>query len=253
MTNELTTLPLPRLGIEHYRGLEKLEFKNLGQINLIVGANNCGKTTVLDYVFDTYHKVGNYFPVKFVHAHKVLGLPFLVPRSPQESAEIARLLAIADPGITRVDEKSLSLYVYHQRLGFADFRRLGSGVQRLIQIALAISHAENGVALIDDAETGLRPAIMCEAFAWIVRWAKKHNVQMFLTTHSLDLVDALVDATGGWGDPADGEGDEDDIPGGDLDLVLFRLEPRDGETRIVRHGRDRLRRLCGDLEVNVLL
>lgn len=255
MTNELTTLPLPRLDIEHYKAFEKLELENLGQINLIVGANNCGKTTVLDYVFDTYHRVGNHFPIKFVHTHKVLGLPFLVPRSPQESAEIARLLAIADPGITRVEEKS-TLYVYHQRIGSVDFPRLGSGVQRLIQIALAISHSENGVVLIDDAETGLHPAIMYEAFAWIVQWAKKHNVQMFLTTHSLDLVDTLVDATGGWGDPANGEGDEDDeddIPEGDLDLVLFRLEPRDEETRVVRHGRDRLRRLRGDLGVDVLL
>ncbi len=219
-------LPLPCLDIEHHYGIRGVQLNDLGQINLIVGANNCGKTIVLDYVFDTCYKVGNHFPVKFVHTYKVLGLPFLVPRSPQESAEIAQLLAIADPGITRVDDKSLSLYVYHQRFGFADFRRLGSGVQRLIQIALAISHSENGVVLIDDIEIGIHWDIFREVFPWLVQWAKKYNVQVFATTHNIYVVDALIDAT--------------DL---DSDLVLYRLEPRESETRIIRHDRDALKRL----------
>lgn len=129
-------------------------------------------------------------------------------------------------GITGVDENSSSLYVYHQRFGFADFRRLGSGVQRLIQIALAISHSENGVVLIDDIEIGIHWDIFREVFPWLVQWAKKYNVQVFATTHNIYVVDALIDAT--------------DL---DSDLVLYRLEPRESETRIIRHDRDALKRL----------
>lgn len=249
MTNELT-LPLPRLTIKSYRGLEKLEFKSLGQINLIVGANNCGKTTVLDYILglkDSSGLLEGRFHKISLSSMVFRGAPGW--RSPEESSQVLELLAIADPMITWLNEKRAVFY----RGALVALADLGTGVGWLYEIATNITRAENGVLLIDDAEMGLHPAIMCKAFAWIVRWAKKHNVQMFLTTHSLDLVDALIDATGGWGDPADDEDDEDDIPEGDLDLVLFRLEPRDEETRVVRHGRGRLRRLRGDLGVNVLL
>ncbi len=38
------------LCIENFRGFGRLEMKNLGRINLIVGANNSGKTTVLEAI-----------------------------------------------------------------------------------------------------------------------------------------------------------------------------------------------------------
>lgn len=252
MTNELTTLPLPRLSIERYKGLEGLEFEDFGQINLIVGANNCGKTNVLNYVYIRLFEdcsesfSGRAFRLPSSSVQEFDFGRFQIDSS--EASSILELLKIADPAITDFTKR---LCVHRKGSGTLLVHQLGTGINRLLQIAIGIARAENGVFLIDDAETGLRPAIMCEAFAWIVQWAKKHNVQMFLTTHSLDLVDALISATGGWDDPE--SDDEDDIPEGDLDLVLFRLEPRDEETRVVRHGRDRLRRLRGDLGVDVLL
>ncbi len=39
---------LENFTIHQFRGLRDLELKNLGQINLLVGVNNCGKTSVLE-------------------------------------------------------------------------------------------------------------------------------------------------------------------------------------------------------------
>src|SRR4051794_24665226 len=39
---------LPSLLIENYRAIRRLEVKNLGAINLLVGGNSSGKTTVLE-------------------------------------------------------------------------------------------------------------------------------------------------------------------------------------------------------------
>ena len=36
------------LSVENFRSFGRLEMKNLGRVNLLVGTNNCGKTTVLD-------------------------------------------------------------------------------------------------------------------------------------------------------------------------------------------------------------
>ncbi len=37
--------------IEHFRGIRNLQLNNAGQINLFLGKNNCGKSTVLDAIF----------------------------------------------------------------------------------------------------------------------------------------------------------------------------------------------------------
>ena len=41
---------LKRLTIGSYRGLRKLTMENLGQINIIIGENNSGKTSILEAI-----------------------------------------------------------------------------------------------------------------------------------------------------------------------------------------------------------
>jgi hypothetical protein len=56
------------------------------------------------------------------------------------------------------------------------------------------------------------------------------DIQLFATTHSLEAVDALIAGT--------------TI---ESDLVLYRIEPKSGQTRVIRHAWDRLKRLREDL------
>jgi predicted ATP-dependent endonuclease of OLD family len=44
----MTTRNLENITIHQFRGLKELERKDLGQINLLVGVNNSGKTSVLE-------------------------------------------------------------------------------------------------------------------------------------------------------------------------------------------------------------
>ncbi|QDZ40090.1 AAA family ATPase [Euhalothece natronophila Z-M001] len=44
------TRNLEHLMIQQFRGLKNLEMSNLGTINLLVGANNSGKTSVLEAI-----------------------------------------------------------------------------------------------------------------------------------------------------------------------------------------------------------
>ena len=39
--------------IQNFRGIKKLAIKNLSNVNLFVGKNNCGKTSVLEAIFLT--------------------------------------------------------------------------------------------------------------------------------------------------------------------------------------------------------
>jgi ABC-type branched-subunit amino acid transport system ATPase component len=41
---------LKRLSLKEFRGFRRFELENLGHVNLLVGTNNCGKTTVLEAI-----------------------------------------------------------------------------------------------------------------------------------------------------------------------------------------------------------
>ena len=41
---------IKKLEIEKFRGFEKFKVDDIGQINLLVGTNNCGKTSILEAI-----------------------------------------------------------------------------------------------------------------------------------------------------------------------------------------------------------
>ncbi len=43
-------MSIKSLNIEDFRGFHRFRMKNLGRVNLLVGANNCGKTTILEAI-----------------------------------------------------------------------------------------------------------------------------------------------------------------------------------------------------------
>lgn len=68
----------------------------------------------------------------------------------------------------------------------------GDGLKKALTMLNAIIKAENGVLLVDEYETALHTSIMQKVFKFMVEIAKKENVQMFLTTHSLEAVDKFL-------------------------------------------------------------
>ncbi|MCY4186169.1 MAG: AAA family ATPase [Rhodobacteraceae bacterium] len=46
----MTTLHIPQLNIERFRGIRKLQLTNLGRVTLLTGKNSIGKTTILEAI-----------------------------------------------------------------------------------------------------------------------------------------------------------------------------------------------------------
>ncbi|MXW37318.1 MAG: AAA family ATPase [Acidobacteria bacterium] len=67
---------------------------------------------------------------------------------------------------------------------------LGGGTLRIMRLLLAISSAPNGVALIDEVETGLHHSAMSTAWAAIQTAAAEFNTQVVATTHSRECIQA---------------------------------------------------------------
>ena len=73
-----------------------------------------------------------------------------------------------------------------------DLSSFGDGLRRVFEIGLLFASVRGGVLLIDEFESAIHPQLL-RAFARIVHeLAVEHNVQVFLTTHSKEALDAFV-------------------------------------------------------------
>ncbi|MFM2064108.1 MAG: hypothetical protein RLZZ507_3779 [Cyanobacteriota bacterium] len=123
-----------------------------------------------------------------------------------------------------------NIYIQHEKIGLAPVSTFGDGIRRLLHIALKLASVKGGILLIDELESTIHTEALQSSFQWLVKWCTEMDVQLFATTHSLEAVDALLEVTES-----------------DSDLVLYRLEPKEEKTKVVRHDGHRLRRLREEL------
>lgn len=72
---------------------------------------------------------------------------------------------------------------------------VSTGVSKFISLALAISAMNGGVVFIDEIENGFYYDRYESIWGSLISIAKSHNVQIFVTTHNLECLEALNRAT----------------------------------------------------------
>lgn len=105
-------------------------------------------------------------------------------------------------------------------------KTLGDAIIRLYAVGLAMAVSKNGFLLIDEIENGIHFTIQQDLCRIILEAAKKLNVQVFATTHSIECIKAFSRAA------SDGE---------ESDVALIRLEYLNGDLRAVEYSEEELR------------
>ena len=90
-------------------------------------------------------------------------------------------------------------------------KTMGDGMNRVFGIGLALAGAKNGILLVDEIENGIHWSVMPEVWKFVVKVARRLNVQVFATTHSNDCLKSFHTGTRG------------------NDGVAIRIEKRDGK------------------------
>ena len=97
--------------------------------------------------------------------------------------------------IKLVDSDDLKRFIVDSKL-FAtknlDITSYGEGLQRVFEIALAFSYCSNGIICIDEFETAIHKTLLVDFTRFIQELAVTFNVQVFLTSHSKECIDAFV-------------------------------------------------------------
>ena len=73
-----------------------------------------------------------------------------------------------------------------------DITKYGEGLQRVFEIALLMVYSKDGVICIDEVDSAIHKSLLIEFTEFIQQTAEQFNVQVFLSTHSKECIDAFV-------------------------------------------------------------
>lgn len=93
-----------------------------------------------------------------------------------------------------------------------DITKYGEGLQRVFEIALLLGYCKNGILCVDEIDSAIHKSLLRKFTEFIQKMAKDFNVQVFLSTHSKECIDAFV---------------ENDYP--EDELTAYALKEEDGK------------------------
>lgn len=115
-----------------------------------------------------------------------------------------------------------------------DITKYGEGLQRVFEIALLLGYCRNGILCVDEIDSAIHKNLLTKFTEFIQKTAEDFNVQVFLSTHSKECIDAFV---------------ENDYP--DDDLTAYALSEKD-ERIICRFIEgNKLRQLVESINIDI--
>ena len=153
--------------------------------------------------------------------------------------ELVEMLNLFDENIIGLEligeDRRTVAYLQHSKLGLVPLSVFGDGIKKVLLLACSILSLREGVLLIDEIETAIHISALRNFFQWFVAACKKHNTQVFVTTHSVEAIDAIL------------EGGKNNLE----DIVCFRLEEDEGDIFVNRISGKKLHGIRYDMGLDV--
>lgn len=131
--------------------------------------------------------------------------PFLkdVFNTPELYESMLNVLREFDPGVISINVDNGSPYTrksVYKILSKENAEALpldvyGDGMKKAILLMSAVVASKDGVLLIDEFETAIHISAMESLYSWLLESCKLLNVQLFMTTHSIEAVDKLLESS----------------------------------------------------------
>lgn len=91
-----------------------------------------------------------------------------------------------------IDNESRFMITTSENNFAIDLTKFGEGLQRIFEITLLMGYSQNGIVCIDEIDSAVHKSLLIRFTEFIQKLAVKFNVQVFLSTHSKECVDAFV-------------------------------------------------------------
>ena len=83
-------------------------------------------------------------------------------------------------------------YLKHKALGNMPLSTFGDGIKKVLVLSNAIVQSAGGILLIDEVETSIHKKYYDDIFRFLIKVCEAYNVQLFVTTHSMEAIDAIL-------------------------------------------------------------
>lgn len=118
-----------------------------------------------------------------------------VMESPMLYQELMKILHEFDNSIINITKSGsgaeyIILSTRHQKA--IPLRVYGDGMKKALVLLAAVVKAKDGILLLDEFETAIHTSAMNPIFSWILQSAQRLNVQVFLTSHSLEAIGKVL-------------------------------------------------------------
>ena len=113
---------------------------------------------------------------QFIDIMKVFDSDFISINSVEEEKSFSRKYVV----LSKKFKEGLLLNAY------------GDGMKKAMLLLSAVLRAKDGILLLDEFETAIHNSVMDKVFKWILETAIKLNVQIFVTSHSIEAIGAVL-------------------------------------------------------------
>lgn len=118
-----------------------------------------------------------------------------VMESPALYQELMKILRKFDDSIMNITKSGnaveyIVLSTKHKKA--VPLSAYGDGMKKALVLLAAVVKAKDGILLLDEFETAIHTSAMNSIFSWILQSAQTLNVQVFLTSHSLEAIGKVL-------------------------------------------------------------
>lgn len=131
----------------------------------------------------------------------------------ERKAMLLEVIQSFDTDVLDIMLKNDDILLHSKSSGVQPLFHYGNGLQKAVLLAAALLNAENNVILVDEIDNAINLAAFQEIFPWFIQKCYDRNVQAFITTHSMEAIDAIIKAS---------EKTEQD----DLRIITLRRSPK---------------------------
>lgn len=133
-----------------------------------------------------------------IYTNKIISTSLYKGMLVEEKHRLISLLRMFDDRIVNIENVmnhgTPAVWIEMEDCGLVPISVFGDGLKKVLTLASAVVKMRNGVILIDEFETGIHKRALVQVADWLAAVTERYNVQVFLTTHSSDAIEALVEA-----------------------------------------------------------
>ncbi len=132
------------------------------------------------------------------YSHQELAHNFDTAILNNKSNKILNILKKLDPSIEEIRTLSIGepdIYLRRKDETFLPISLFGDCFKRVLDIILQLINAKNSVCLIDEIENGIHYQNQREFWRNLFKLAVELDIQIFATTHSLEMIQAFADVS----------------------------------------------------------